>query len=54
VPITDFTRSSIEALCVVARHSSLFVMSALGMVILTTVVEVSHLIFVTNSQGMNR
>jgi hypothetical protein len=34
--------------------ASLFVMSALGMVIVTVVADVSQLIFTTNSQGMDR
>jgi hypothetical protein len=33
---------------------SLFVMSALGMMILTAVAEVGRLTLTTNSQGMNR
>jgi hypothetical protein len=34
--------------------ASLFVMSALGMVIVTVVADVSQLILATNSQGMDR
>jgi hypothetical protein len=34
--------------------ASLFVMSALGMTIVTVVADVSQLVFTTNSQGMNR
>jgi hypothetical protein len=34
--------------------ASLFVMSVLGMVIVTVVADVSQLIFTTNSQGMVR
>ena len=34
--------------------ASLFVMSALGMVVVTVVAEVSQLVFTTNSQRMNR
>jgi hypothetical protein len=33
---------------------SLFVMSALGMVIVTVVADVSQLVFTTNNQVMNR
>jgi hypothetical protein len=33
---------------------SLFVMSALGTVIVTVVADVSQLVFTTNSQGMSR
>jgi hypothetical protein len=34
--------------------ASLFVMSALGMVIVTVVADVSQLVFTTNNQVMNR
>jgi hypothetical protein len=34
--------------------ASLFVMSAIGMVIVTVVADVSQLILATNSQGMDR
>jgi len=34
--------------------ASLFVMSALGMAIVTVVADVSQWVFTTNSQGMNR
>jgi len=34
--------------------ASLFVMSALGMTIVTVVADVSQLVFTTNGQGMNR
>jgi hypothetical protein len=54
VPTADFTRAASKLSALLLVIASLFVMSALGMVILITVAEVSHLIFVTNSQGMNR
>jgi hypothetical protein len=43
--------SKVYALLLVV--ASLFVMSAIGMVIVTVVADVSHFIFTTNSEGMN-
>jgi hypothetical protein len=43
--------SKVYALLLVV--ASLFVMSAIGMVIVTVVADVGHFIFTANSEGMN-